>query len=73
MVDAINLKHGTLETVDFRTLAAETSHPDLFLAVSVAADGDMRAPLFRTQELTPSDAVPDIRQPPVQDPRLRRW
>jgi hypothetical protein len=54
MVDAINLKNGTLETVDFRTLAGETSHPDLFLAASVAADGDMRAPLFRTQELTPS-------------------
>ncbi|MGA2477464.1 MAG: PEP/pyruvate-binding domain-containing protein [Spirochaetia bacterium] len=54
MVDAINLKNGTLETVDFRTLAAETSHPDLFFAASVAADGDMRAPLFRTQELTPS-------------------
>jgi len=54
MVDAINLKHGTLETVDFRTLAAETGHPDLFLAASVAADGDMRAPLFKTQELSPS-------------------
>ena len=51
MVDAINLKRGTLETVDFRTLAAETHHPDLFMAVSVTADGEMRAPLFKTQEL----------------------
>ena len=54
MVDAINLKTGTLETEAFRTLAAETRHPDLFLAASVSADGDMRAPLFRTQELSPS-------------------
>jgi hypothetical protein len=54
MVDAINVKTGILETVDFRTLAAETRHPDLFLAASISADGDMRAPLFRTQELSPS-------------------
>ena len=54
MVDAINVKKGTIETVDFRTLASETSHPDLFLAASVAADGEMRAPMFRTQELAPS-------------------
>jgi hypothetical protein len=54
MVDAINVKKGTFETVDFRTLAAETTHPDLFLAASVAADGEMRAPMFKTQELPPS-------------------
>jgi hypothetical protein len=53
MVDAINLRTGTLQTVDFRTLAAESSHPDLFLAGSLMADGEMRAPLFRTQELPP--------------------
>ncbi len=53
MVDAINLKTGTLESVDFRTLAAETRHPDLFDAVSVNAEGEMRAPLSRMQELTP--------------------
>jgi hypothetical protein len=51
MVDALNLARGTLETVDFRTLARETGHPDLHLAVSVAADGEIRAPLFRTQDL----------------------
>jgi hypothetical protein len=54
MVDAINLKTGGLETVGFRALAAETSHPDLFLAVSLAEDGGMRAPLFKTQDLPPS-------------------
>jgi hypothetical protein len=54
MVDAINLRTGELETVDFRTLAAQTSHPDLHLAVSVNADGQMRAPLSRMQELPPS-------------------
>ena len=54
MVDAINLRTGALETVDFRTLAAETGHPDLHLAVSVNADGQMRAPLSRLQELPPA-------------------
>ena len=54
MVDAINLRTGTLETVDFRTLAEDTSHPDLHLAVSVNADGEMRAPLSRLQELPPA-------------------
>jgi hypothetical protein len=54
MVDAINLRTATLETVDFRTLAAATSHPSLHLAVSVNADGQMRAPLSRMQELPPS-------------------
>jgi len=39
--------------VDFRTLAAETHHPDLFMAASIMADGEMRAPLFRTQDLPP--------------------
>jgi hypothetical protein len=53
MVDAINLKTGAFETVAFRTLAAESAHPDLFLAGSLMADGEMRAPLFRTQELPP--------------------
>lgn len=54
MVDAINLRSGTFETVDFRTLAAQTAHPDLFMAVSLAANGEMRAPLFKTQELPPA-------------------
>jgi hypothetical protein len=51
MVDAINLRTGALESVDFRTLATETGHPDLHLAVSVNADGEMRVPLSRMQEL----------------------
>ncbi len=54
MVDAINLRTGLFTTVDFRTLAEESRHPDLFLAASVMAEGEMRAPLFRTQELAPS-------------------
>jgi hypothetical protein len=54
MVDAINLRSGTFETVDFRSLAAQTAHPDLFMAVSLTANGEMRAPLFKTQELPPS-------------------
>jgi hypothetical protein len=51
MVDAINLRTGALATVDFRTLAAETGHPDLAQAVSIAADGEVCAPMFRIQEL----------------------
>ncbi|MDR1710029.1 MAG: PEP/pyruvate-binding domain-containing protein [Candidatus Accumulibacter sp.] len=54
MVDAINLKNGRLETVDFRSLAEQTGHPDLFFAASSLKDGEMRAPLFRTDDLDPS-------------------
>ena len=54
MVDAINLRTGEFTTIDFRTLAEESRHPDLFLAASIMADGEMRAPLFRTQDLQPS-------------------
>jgi hypothetical protein len=54
MVDAINLRSGKLETVDFRTLAAETRHPDLSLAASSVIDGEVRAPLFRTDSLDPA-------------------
>jgi hypothetical protein len=52
MVDVLNLKKGCFETVDFRTLAAEVRHPDLFYAVSVDQDGHLAAPHFRTQDLT---------------------
>ncbi len=44
---------GSLHDHRLPTLAAETRHPDLFMAVSFMADGEMRAPLFRTQELPP--------------------
>ena len=54
MVDAINLRTGELATIDLRTLAGEAPHPDLYLAVSLMADGEMKAPLFRTQDLPPS-------------------
>lgn len=53
MVDAINLRTGSFESIDFRTLAGETSHPDLAQAVSIVADGEIRPPMFRTQELPP--------------------
>jgi hypothetical protein len=53
MVDAINLRTGEFTTIDFRTLAEESRHPDLFLAASIIGDGEMRAPLFRTQDLPP--------------------
>ena len=57
MVDAINLRTGRLESVDLRTIATETQHPDLAQAVSLAADGDVRPPMFRTQELPPQALV----------------
>jgi hypothetical protein len=52
MVDVINVRTGTFETVDFRTLAKSTVHPDLFHAASVLKDGELRAPMFRTQDLS---------------------
>jgi hypothetical protein len=51
MVDAIDLTGGGLATVDFATLARETRHPDLYLAASVAEDGDLRPPLTALQDL----------------------
>ncbi len=54
MVDAINLREGSFATVDFRTLAEETRHPDLFQAVSLVREGELRAPMFKTQELPAS-------------------
>jgi hypothetical protein len=54
MVDAINVRTGTFETIDFRTLAEQTSHPDLFHAVSLVGDDGIRPPQFKTQELPPA-------------------
>jgi hypothetical protein len=51
MVDALDLKRGKFKTVDFATLARETGHPDLYLAVSVAGDGDLRPPLTALEDL----------------------
>jgi hypothetical protein len=50
-VDVLNLREGTLETIDFRTLYSKIDHPDLFDAVSVSKDGDLFPPLFKTQDL----------------------
>ena len=53
MVDVIDLRARAFTTVDFKTLARLTSHPDLFMAVSVSREGEMRPPLSRLQELPP--------------------
>jgi hypothetical protein len=50
-VDVLNLDSGSMETVDFITLKAETDHPDLYYAVSVNKDGHLSAPHFRGQDL----------------------
>ena len=55
MVDVLNLKKGALETVDFRTLTASDTHPDLFYAVSIDKDDHLAAPLFQTQDLVRAD------------------
>jgi hypothetical protein len=57
MVDAINLRTGALTTVDFATLARETDHPDLFLAVSVAEEGALRPPLTVLQNVRDASTV----------------
>jgi hypothetical protein len=54
-VDVLNLKTGTLETIDFRSLAETAKHPDLFYAVSVQQHDHLAAPLFKTQELSGQD------------------
>jgi hypothetical protein len=51
-VDVLNLKKGTLETVDFKSLCANFLHPDLFYAVSIDKDEHMAAPHFRGQDLS---------------------
>ena len=51
-VDVLNLKTGTLETIDFRSLSAAVNHPDLFYAVSVQEHDHLAAPLFKTHDLT---------------------
>ncbi len=50
-VDVLNLKKGTLETIDFQRLMSEIDHPDLFYAVSVEKEGHLSPPLFKTQNL----------------------
>ncbi len=50
-VDVLNLRTGTLETLDFRTLTAAVNHPDLPLAVSVVQHDHLAAPMFQTQDL----------------------
>jgi hypothetical protein len=52
-VDVLNLKTGRLETVDFPSLCADVTHPDLYYAVSVRNDDHLAAPLFKTQGLGP--------------------
>ncbi len=51
-VDVLNLRTGALETIDFRTLSATITHPDLFYAVSVQEHDHLAAPLFKTQDLS---------------------
>ncbi|HWT80122.1 MAG TPA: PEP/pyruvate-binding domain-containing protein, partial [Candidatus Methylomirabilis sp.] len=51
-VDVLNLRTGALETIDFRTLGASISHPDLFYAVSLQDHDHLAAPLFKTQDLS---------------------
>ena len=50
-VDALNLKKGIMETVDFRTFSSEVDHPELFYAVSVQKNEHLAPPMFKTQPL----------------------
>lgn len=50
-VDVLNLRTGSLETIDFRSLCASVDHPDLFSAVSVQEHDHLAAPMFKTQDL----------------------
>jgi hypothetical protein len=50
-VDVLNLKTGQLETLDFPSLCAEVTHPDLYYAVSLREHDHLAPPLFKTQDL----------------------
>ncbi len=50
-VDVLNLKTGSLETIDFPSLTEAVAHPELFYAVSVQEHDHLAAPLFKTQDL----------------------
>jgi len=50
-IDLLNMKKGTSETVDFRTLTDVIEQPELYYAVSLQTDGHMAPPLFKTQPL----------------------
>jgi hypothetical protein len=54
-VDVLNLKTGSPETIDFRSLNASVRHPDLFYAVSVQEHDHLAAPLFKTHDLSEGD------------------
>ncbi|NTU60203.1 MAG: pyruvate, phosphate dikinase, partial [Deltaproteobacteria bacterium] len=49
--DVLNLRSGQLETHPCVPLLAETDHPELLDALSLAEDGHLTAPLFRGQRL----------------------
>ena len=51
MVDVLNLKKGSLETIPFQDLAGEVGHPDLHNAVSVRRDGQMTSPMFKKDKI----------------------
>ena len=50
-VDVINLKKGCFETLYLSTLAGKIDHPDLYFAAACVEDGEVRAPLYRTQSI----------------------
>ncbi|MFH2219312.1 MAG: PEP/pyruvate-binding domain-containing protein [Pseudomonadota bacterium] len=56
LVDVLNLRTGQFESIAFNTLVQETSHPDLFYAVSVNQDGHLAPPMFKTRRIDSAGA-----------------
>ncbi len=54
MVDVINLKTRSLETIPTMTLLGEIDDPDLFYAVSMNVEGHLSAPMFRGSPVDPN-------------------
>lgn len=54
IADVLNLKNRRLESIPYRSLLKEISHPDLFRAVSIHQDGHLSTPMFKGQPIDPS-------------------
>ncbi len=53
MVDVLDLNSGEVRSIPAQELFGSVEHPDLFYVASVQSDGDLTAPLFKTQDVAP--------------------
>ena len=53
-VDVLNMKTGRLEPIALLDLMQKIDHPDLYYAVSVNHEGNLAAPMFKSQDINPN-------------------